>query len=110
MIPGPAYADYATACRRAGLDVVSLALLPQTDFALDPADLDAVLASAPALVVLGSPGNPTGRVIPAATIRALAGRHPDSLFVVDEALPISRTTLSAWPARTAPKTWSCSSR
>jgi len=85
VIPGPAYADYATACRRAGLDVVSLALRPQTGFALDPADLDAALAHAPGLVFLGSPGNPTGRVIPAATIRDLAGRHPDSLFVVDEA-------------------------
>jgi histidinol-phosphate/aromatic aminotransferase/cobyric acid decarboxylase-like protein len=41
VIPGPAYADYTTASRRAGLDIAPLTLSPHTGFALEPADLDA---------------------------------------------------------------------
>lgn len=85
VIPGPAYADYSTASRRAGLEVTLLPLSPQTGFAPDPAVLDAALTPGPALVFVGSPGNPTGRVVPGAVLRELADRHPDSLFVVDEA-------------------------
>jgi histidinol-phosphate/aromatic aminotransferase/cobyric acid decarboxylase-like protein len=46
--------------------------------------VDAALRT-PSLVIFGSPGNPTGKVVPAADIAALAARHPQSLFVVDEA-------------------------
>jgi adenosylcobyric acid synthase len=84
VIPVPAYVDYATACRRAGLAVTELPLAATRDFDLDPDALDAALVG-PALVILASPGNPTGRILPAATIRELAGRHPASLFLVDEA-------------------------
>jgi cobyric acid synthase CobQ/L-threonine-O-3-phosphate decarboxylase len=84
VIPVPAYADYATACRRAGLAVHELPLAEAEGFDLRPDALDAALTS-PSLVLLASPGNPTGRVVPAAIIRELAGRHPESLFVVDEA-------------------------
>jgi len=84
VIPLPAYADYATACRQAGLDVRSLPPSEDGVFAIAPEALAAAL-TAPSLVILGSPGNPAGRVFPAQAIRALADRHPESLFVVDEA-------------------------
>ena len=84
VIPEPAYADYATACHRAGLDLRRPRLAEDTGFALDPAVIEAALTS-PSLVLCASPGNPSGRVIPAGLLRELAGRHPESLFVVDEA-------------------------
>ena len=84
VIPVPAYADYATACCRSGLTVQLLPLAEADGFACPPAAIEAALDT-PALVILGSPANPTGRVLPAATIVALAKRHPRSLFLVDEA-------------------------
>ena len=39
----------------------------------------------PSMVVIASPANPTGVVTEAAAIVELAGRHPQSLFLVDEA-------------------------
>lgn len=84
VIPAPCYADYANACRRAGLDVRLLPPTGEGGFDVSLKALDAAL-TAPSLVILGSPGNPTGRVVAAEGIVALAGRHPESCFVVDEA-------------------------
>lgn len=84
VIPAPSYVDYATACRKAGMDTRQPVLSEDDGFVLRPELLEAAL-DAPSLVILGSPGNPTGRVVPARDIEALAARHPRSLFLVDEA-------------------------
>jgi cobyric acid synthase CobQ/L-threonine-O-3-phosphate decarboxylase len=84
VIPTPCYADYATACHKAGFDARRLPLSELDGFAVHPDRIEAVLHS-PSMIILGSPSNPTGRVVPAADIAAMAGRHPQSLFVVDEA-------------------------
>ncbi|MHC1791344.1 cobyric acid synthase [Solidesulfovibrio sp.] len=84
VIPSPAYADYATACHKAGMDVRRLPGSELDGFALHIDRIEAVLRS-PSMVVIASPANPTGVVARAADIVALADRHPQSLFVVDEA-------------------------
>lgn len=84
VVPVPSYADYRKACERAGLTVTLLPLRADRDFALDPTDLDALLAE-PAVVFLGRPNNPTGLDVPAGVVLDLARSHPDCLFVADEA-------------------------
>ena len=84
VIPSPAYADYATACHKAGMDVRRLPGSELDGFALHIDRVEAVLRS-PSMVVIASPANPTGALANVADIVALADRHPQSLFVVDEA-------------------------
>ncbi|MEA4856351.1 cobyric acid synthase [Solidesulfovibrio sp.] len=84
VIPTPCYADYATACHKAGMDIRRLAAVEFDDFAVRLDHVDAALRT-PSLVILGSPGNPTGAVVPAEAVAELAERHPRSLFLVDEA-------------------------
>ncbi|MFP5257832.1 MAG: cobyric acid synthase, partial [Acidobacteriota bacterium] len=84
VIPSPAYADYGVACHKAGMDVRRLPGSELDGFALHIDRVEAVLRS-PSMVVIASPANPTGVVADAAAIVDMAGRHPQSLFVVDEA-------------------------
>lgn len=83
VIPAPTYVDYGRVCRQAGLAVRTLALKPEQGFVLDMAALEREI-TAPSLVFLCRPNNPTGRGFEAQALRDLAGRRPDSLFVVDE--------------------------
>lgn len=115
VIPVPGYADYRTACERAGLDGETLPLLEKEGFALNPRTLAEHLragnapagvpnqpgrpdgpdspdqASGPApdrrraVVFVARPNNPTGVDVAAGVVRKLAMEHPDCLFVVDEA-------------------------
>jgi len=84
IIPVPSYSDYARTAQLANMDLVAHPLLPETGFNLDPAALQARLLPG-SLVIIGRPNNPTGRNVPADTIRALALQHPDCLFIADEA-------------------------
>ncbi len=84
VIPVPAYADYGAGAESAGMTVELLPLREDRAFVADIAEIDAVLNGNEA-VFLGRPNNPTGHFLPADSIRELAGRHPATLFVVDEA-------------------------
>ena len=85
IIPVPAYVDVDRCCRLAGLSVETLTCRAQDLFAPDLERLAGMLTpAAPAVVMLTSPNNPTGVVIPARHVRDLAKAFPDSLFVVDE--------------------------
>ena len=70
---GPTYSEHAVAWRREGHDIVEVE------------DLGAVGSAT--VVVVVNPNNPTGRIVPAAELRALArALHTrDGLLVVDEA-------------------------
>jgi cobyric acid synthase CobQ len=85
VIVAPCYVDYRRACRRAGLAVSSFSTVPDDDFAVDFAALEAALPGEPAVVFLGRPQNPTGWCAPDGPLRELAARRPDCLFVIDEA-------------------------
>ncbi|EKO40151.1 MAG: cobyric acid synthase CobQ/L-threonine-O-3-phosphate decarboxylase [Solidesulfovibrio magneticus str. Maddingley MBC34] len=84
VIPSPAYTDYAVACHKSGMDVRRLPGSEFDGFAPQLDRIEAVLRS-PSMVVIASPANPTGVVTDAGAIVDLAGRHPQSLFLVDEA-------------------------
>ena len=86
VIPSPCYHDYAQACERAGMAVERPLLREDRGFALDASELSRAIADgAPAAVFLARPNNPTGLDVPAGEVRRLARRHPECLFVIDEA-------------------------
>lgn len=84
IIPVPSYADYATAVQAAGREVCLLKLDEDTGFAIDWDELEKQLRGNE-LVVLGQPNNPTGRPFDTDAFRAIAARHPATVFVIDEA-------------------------
>jgi len=84
LIPCPAYLDYARAAELSGLAVERLPLREEAGFAPDLAAIGALLRG-DEILFLGRPNNPTGRMIPAAALRELAVRHPETAFVIDEA-------------------------
>ena len=55
-----------------------------TGFRLDPDQLEGQLSGGE-LVILGQPNNPTGLTFDPQALRALAGRHPETCFLIDEA-------------------------
>ncbi len=84
LIPVPAYSDYAVAAEIAGLPVEKLSLRERDDFVLDLKELESRLRAGDA-VFIGQPANPTGYFCDGEALRALAGRHPEAHFVIDEA-------------------------
>ncbi|MGE4291092.1 MAG: cobyric acid synthase [Desulfovibrio sp.] len=83
VIPVPSYVDYERVCEVAGLKARFVPLNPEQDFALDLGVLEKSLDQ-PAVVFLCSPNNPTGAILNAGRIRALAEAHPHCRFIVDE--------------------------
>ena len=85
LIPVPSYTDYARACFAAVRRVCSFPLPESEGFLLNTNALDAALEKESALVFIGQPNNPTGAITAPDTLRSLARRRPDSVFVIDEA-------------------------
>jgi aspartate/methionine/tyrosine aminotransferase len=65
IYPDPGFPIYESAIRWIGATPVPLPLLEERDFTFDPADLAARLSPRTKLVILNSPQNPTGGVVPA---------------------------------------------
>ena len=84
LIPVPAYADYAVACRTAGLPVTVLPLREENGFAVDFDELENALKG-DEIVFLGNPANPTGLTIDTDRLCDLARRKAGTIFVIDEA-------------------------
>ncbi|NTV66750.1 MAG: threonine-phosphate decarboxylase [Chlorobaculum sp.] len=85
LVPQPSFFDYGRACRLASAEVVPLALSESGSFAFPGIDaLAEALAGCDAMMV-GSPNNPTGILIPKELLLALACRFPDKTFIIDEA-------------------------
>ncbi len=72
LIIEPAYPLYAKLCDLFGIGVRSVALSPDDGFAPHAELVLRALTPATRVLVLASPANPTGRVWPAAELRALA--------------------------------------
>lgn len=83
IVPVPSFGEYRRAPSLTGRAVLELPL-SAPDFALDWQALEAALDE-PSVVVLGHPNNPTGTLLHPDALHRLRARHPDSLFVVDEA-------------------------
>jgi aminotransferase len=80
------YTSYSRAVRLAGGVPVFLPTREETGFVVQPADVEARLSPRTKLLVVVSPENPTGAVIPPATIAELAGialRH-DIMVIADD--------------------------
>jgi len=84
VVPAPAYGDYARSAALGGMCVETLALREDEGFRLDFEALERTLHGDEA-VFIGRPNNPTGLVCEAGALRDIAARHPETIFVVDEA-------------------------
>ena len=80
----PGYVAYRNTLKALHIEPVELACGANERYQLS-AERIAALDPAPAGVIIASPANPTGVVTDAGAIVDLAGRHPQSLFLVDEA-------------------------
>jgi aspartate aminotransferase len=86
LIPDPGWPNYAMAVQLLQATPVRYPLRPENDFRPDPADLDALVSDRTRVVVVNSPSNPLGTVLPAADVEALvrfAERH-DLWLLSDE--------------------------
>jgi aminotransferase len=82
----PSYVAYIPAIMFNGGVPVLVPTRASESFALDPADVEAAITPRTKVLFLGYPCNPTGAVLPAATLRALAdiARRHDLIVVSDE--------------------------
>lgn len=86
LIPTPYWVSYPEMVRLAGAVPVTVPTSAAEGFALDPERLASLVTERTRMIVLNSPGNPTGAVFPPETLRAvaeLAQRH-DLMIVSDE--------------------------
>ena len=87
LIPAPFWLSYPEIAALAGADVVTVPSSAVDGFVLDLAQLEASITPKSRLLVLNTPGNPTGRVMAKDELLALADvlrRHPQMLVMSDE--------------------------
>jgi aspartate/methionine/tyrosine aminotransferase len=86
LIPSPAFPNYCSIAELLGARVVPVPLLPARGFDIDLDALRARITGRSRILVLNSPHNPTGGVIPPATLTAIAElvRKHDLLVLSDE--------------------------
>jgi aminotransferase len=86
IVPEPAWNHYAATVQLAGAVPVTVALDPARGFALDPDAVAAAITPRTRLLVVNTPGNPTGAVQPAAALEAVAAlaREHDLFVIADE--------------------------
>ena len=87
LIPSPFWLSYPDMAALAGARSVVIASNPEHGFRLDLADLERRITERTRLLVLNTPGNPTGRVMSRSELEALAEvmrRHPRLLVMSDE--------------------------
>ncbi|WP_031495683.1 pyridoxal phosphate-dependent aminotransferase [Bryobacter aggregatus] len=72
ILPNPSFPTYASAVRFAGATPISIPLVEENDFSFDMQRLRDSITPKTKLLILNSPANPTGGVIPAADIREIA--------------------------------------
>jgi aspartate/methionine/tyrosine aminotransferase len=86
IVPDPGYPIYESAVRVAGAAAVPLPLRAATDFRVDPDELRSLVTPRTRLLVINSPANPTGGLLTAddlAAIAAVAVEH-DLWVLADE--------------------------
>jgi aspartate aminotransferase len=87
LLPAPYWLSYPEIARMAGASVKELPSDADQGFRLKPEQLEAAITPASRLLVLNSPGNPTGMVLSRVELEAIANvlrRHPQVLVVCDE--------------------------
>jgi aspartate aminotransferase len=87
IIPAPFWVSYPEMVRLAGASPVIVDTGMSADFKISPEQLEHVLNSKSRLLILNSPGNPTGAAYTAAELRALGQvleLYPDVVVVADD--------------------------
>lgn len=87
LIPSPFWLSYPEMARLAGADSVMVPSAAEDGFRLDLAALEAAITPRTRLLVINTPGNPTGRVSDRQELESLAAlvrRHPQLLVMSDE--------------------------
>ncbi len=86
LYPDPGFPIYRSAIAWAGATPVPLPLRAQAGFAVDPEELAALISPRTRLVILNSPNNPTGAVMSAAELAAVAEalQRTDAWILADE--------------------------
>jgi aspartate aminotransferase len=86
LIPDPGWPNYAMAVQLLQATPVRYPLRPEKGFRPDPAELDALITDRTRLIIVNTPSNPLGTVLPASDVEALvrfAERH-DLWLLSDE--------------------------
>lgn len=87
VIPAPYWDCYPSMTRLAGGSPVFVPCSPQSDFRVQPDDLDAAITARTRWVLLNSPTNPTGAIYSPEQLARLAevlSRHPEVWVISDE--------------------------
>ncbi len=86
LIPAPYWVSYPEMVALTGAVPVAVPTTPEWGFLLDPDELEARVTPRTRMIVLNSPGNPTGAVFPPDVLRAVAAvaRRHDLVIVTDE--------------------------
>ncbi|MFO0235141.1 MAG: pyridoxal phosphate-dependent aminotransferase [Burkholderiales bacterium] len=87
IVPRPYWISYPNQVRISGGTPVFVDCAPEKDFGLDVDAIAAAISPRTRWLVLNSPNNPTGTVVPKAQLQALAKvlrAHPDVLVMSDE--------------------------
>ncbi len=82
VIHAPYWINYAQVVRSLGATPVFVNTRPEDNFQLQAKDLEAVLTPRTKLVVLNSPNNPSGAIIPPATLERIAALSRERGFIV----------------------------
>jgi aspartate/methionine/tyrosine aminotransferase len=90
LIVEPAYPAYAKIAQLEGITVRSVGMPASSEFRYDADAIVAALSPATRLIIIGSPSNPTGRVITRAAAQSLAAalsaRAGEPVWVLDDEL------------------------
>ena len=87
LLPAPYWLSYPDMARLTGAGVTTIPCAADQGFHLDAAALEAAITPASKLLVLNSPGNPTGAVLSRQELESIAAvlrRHPQLAVVSDE--------------------------
>ena len=87
LIPAPYWVSYPEQARLAGATVVEIPGSVDNDFKITPAQLEAAITPKSRVLVVNSPGNPTGPMYTPDELKALAEvavRHPQLLIFADD--------------------------
>ncbi len=86
LVPDPAWPNYGMIAQCIGGEIRSYPCLPEHGFLPDLQALEALVTEQTKVLVLNSPGNPSGAVFPAETVRALVAlaREHDLWIIGDE--------------------------
>jgi aminotransferase len=86
LTPSPNYDEYTRDATALGAVLVPVPTRPETNFTIDVADLEAAITPRTKALIVVTPNNPTGTVLPEATLRAIAklAQERDLIVISDE--------------------------